>query len=342
MNSRNTTNNGALYRRFGVITVYAVFFLILVGGIVRSTGSGMGCPDWPKCFGTWVPPTDVSQLPEDYKTVFAVQGREIADFSPVKTWIEYVNRLVGVLIGFFVFLTLVFSFSYRKEDPIVTWCSFTAFVLVGFEGWLGSKVVSSDLHPVLITLHMLVALIIVGVLIYAVARSHKKELTYKDPHNIKTINKWLFGILMLSFLQIILGTQVRESVDIVAKSFDEQQRELWIDQLGWTFLVHRSFSILVLILNIVFVKHIFTGTEANHPSRFWSKVMLGLFGIVIASGAIMGHFAIPAFLQPVHLLLGSLIVGCQFYIALLVNHSKVLENTIAHDNKTFKQKNATA
>lgn len=342
MKSENITNKGGLYRKFGVITVYAVFFLILVGGIVRSTGAGMGCPDWPKCFGTWVPPTDVSQLPDDYKTVFAVQGREIADFSTFKTWVEYTNRLVGVAIGILVFLTLLFSFSYRKEDPTVTWFSFLAFILVGFEGWLGSKVVSSDLHPVLITAHMLVALIIVGVLIYAVARSHKKDLNYKDPSNIKTINKWLFGILMLSFLQIVLGTQVRESVDIVAKSFDEQQRELWVGQLGWTFIIHRSFSIIVLILNIVFVKHIFSGTEENHPSRYWSKVLLGLFGIVIFTGAVMGHFAIPAFLQPIHLLLGSLIVGCQFYIALLVNHSRVLENSSTYDNQTFKQKQATA
>lgn len=341
MKSENITNKGALYRKFGVITVYAVFFLILVGGIVRSTGSGMGCPDWPKCFGTLVPPTDVSQLPEDYKTIFAIQGREIADFSVFKTWTEYVNRLLGASIGVLVFLTLIFSFSYRKEDQTVTWFSFIAFILVGFEGWLGSKVVSTDLHPVLITVHMLVALIIVGVLIYAVARSHKKELTYKDPSNIKTINKWLFGILMLSFFQIILGTQVRESVDIVSKSFDEQQRELWIDQLGWTFLVHRSFSIIVFILNVVFVRHIFKGTEENHPSRYWSKVMMILFGIVIISGVIMGHFAIPAFLQPIHLLLGSLIVGCQFYIALLVNHSKVLENN-THNKKIFSNTKATA
>ncbi|AZQ62193.1 heme A synthase [Flammeovirga pectinis] len=333
MKKEKTTNNGNLYRKFGIITIIAVFFLILVGGIVRSTGAGMGCPDWPKCFGTWVPPTDVSQLPADYKTIFAVQGREIADFSVFKTWVEYTNRLVGVLIGFLIFLTLLFSLPFRKTDPTVTSFSFLAFVLVGFEGWLGSKVVSTDLHPVLITVHMLVALIIVGVLIYAVARSHKKDLTYQDPTNLNQLNKWIAIILSLSFLQIIMGTQVREAIDIIAKTLGEEQRNLWIDELGMTFYFHRSFSIVVGILNIMFVQRVIKNTAPKHPARLWSKVMLALIGIVVLSGAIMGHFGIPAVLQPVHLLLGSLIVGCQFYIALLVNHSRVLGS---NSNSTLK------
>ncbi|WP_281614039.1 COX15/CtaA family protein [Flammeovirga sp. SubArs3] len=339
MNSNNTTNKGSIYRKFGVITVFAVFFLILVGGIVRSTGSGMGCPDWPKCFGTWVPPTDVSQLPDDYKTIFAVQGKEIADFSVFKTWTEYVNRLVGVLIGFFIFLTVVFSLPYRKDDPQVTLFSFLAFILVGFEGWLGSKVVSTDLHPVLITVHMLIALVIVGILIYAVARSRKQTLTYKEPTNLKAINKWLYVILGLSFIQIIMGTQVRESIDLVARELGEENRGIWIDQLGFTFYFHRSFSIVVGILNIIFIQNVFKGTEAKHPARLWSKVLFGLLFTVVVSGAVMGHFGIPAFLQPVHLLLGSLIVGCQFYIALLVNHSRVLGNS---ENDISKLQKATA
>src|SRR6218665_74423 len=170
-----------IFRKLGVWTIVAVYVLILVGGIVRATGSGMGCPDWPKCFGSWVPPTDISQLPLNYKEIFGAKLKGEVEFNAVKTWTEYVNRLVGVLIGFFVFATFVTSIrSFWKKDRTIVWLSFLAFVLVGFEGWLGSKVVSSELHPVMITLHMLLSVIIVFILLYAVARSYTRVIEVED------------------------------------------------------------------------------------------------------------------------------------------------------------------
>ncbi len=201
----NTSNQGRAFRRVGVITIVAVYVLILVGGVVRSTGAGMGCPDWPKCFGNWVPPTTTAQLPDNYREVYAHKRKqknqrlastleklgftELADkimhdpsiyveaaFNPVKTWIEYVNRVIGVLIGIFVFLTLVFSVTYFQTDWLIPGLSLLAFVLVGFQGWLGSLVVSTNLLPGMITVHMILAIVIVCLLIYVVARSFRDKL----------------------------------------------------------------------------------------------------------------------------------------------------------------------
>jgi len=236
------------FRNFGIATITAVFFLIFVGGLVRSTGSGMGCPDWPKCFGQYVPPTDISQLPSDYKTQFAVNGKEIADFDTFKTWTEYVNRLIGVVIGILIFLTIVFSYPYLKtQNKKIFWLSFLAFILVGFEGWIGSKVVSTDLAVSLISIHMLLALAIVGLLIYTITSSQSFVIVQLQE------NKWIKPLLLftiiISIVQTISGTQVREMVDEVAKRIDN--RFLWIEELGNMFKFHRSWSILNLLVSIV-------------------------------------------------------------------------------------------
>ena len=169
------------FRSWAVGTIAAVYFLIMVGGLVRASGSGMGCPDWPKCFGRWVPPTSEAELPADYRVTYAEHGYADAGFNVVKTWIEYINRLIGVVIGLLIFVTLLASWPLRTEDAAVFWWSLSAFLLVGFEGWLGSVVVASNLMPWIVTLHMVAALMVVGALLMALARSEREGVEPGDP-----------------------------------------------------------------------------------------------------------------------------------------------------------------
>ncbi len=344
------------FGKLAVISIAAVYLLILVGGIVRSTGSGMGCPDWPKCFGSWVPPTSADQLPSDYKEVYtekrarknerlacysrsfwsrktAYQIRhdeaifQEADFNVVKTWIEYVNRLVVVTIGFLIMATLAISFSWRKSKPGVFYASLAAFILVVFQGWLGSVVVSTNLLPWMVTVHMLPALAIVAFLIYAAYQTqvHPQSLLSKQR---KTQMQWLIIALMgLSVVQIIIGTQVREAVDEVALANNYGNRESWIEELGIFFYIHRSYSIILLGLHLLlfYLVRKFAATYSGLNS--WSSFLLIVVGVEIATGAIMAYFAIPAILQPMHLLFGTVLFGIQFYLLLLVGKNSGKEFT---------------
>lgn len=315
MNGFSTTSERR-FRRFGILTIASVFFLIFVGGLVRSTGSGMGCPDWPKCFGQWVPPSDISQLPPDYKEQFKSATHEVADFDVYKTWTEYVNRLIGVLTGFFIFLTVFFAVPYLKKDKTVFWLSFLAFILVGFQGWIGAKVVSSNLAHWMVTIHMIVALIIVGLLIYTITRSQRFVV---EQHNTDgSLKGIMLAILCISLVQTVSGTQVRENVDAVALMLGEQYRHLWVSELGDWFLFHRSFALTSFILTIVMLRK-FRSAFARHSIVYKAALaLILLISVQIASGKVLENWGFPRQIQTAHLFIGSLIVGVQLFITILI------------------------
>lgn len=327
--SENEQLSERRFRRFGILTIASVFFLIFVGGLVRSTGSGMGCPDWPKCFGEWVPPTDVSELPADYKERFKVEGHEIADFDVFKTWTEYINRLIGVLTGFFIFLTVFFAIPYLKKDKTVFWLSFLAFVLVGFQGWIGSKVVSSNLAHWMVTIHMLVALVIVGLLIYTITRSQVFEVTVQNGDT--TLHGTMIVLMILTTIQVISGTQVREAIDTIAMKSGETNRSNWVqmilnDETGESgvirdslnFLFHRSFSLLFLVFTVLMVRKFRKSFERNSVLYKMGLVSLILIAVQILSGKVLDTMGFPRYVQSLHLFTGSLIAGNYLFITIVL------------------------
>jgi cytochrome c oxidase assembly protein subunit 15 len=311
-------DQSSLFRRLAKLTIIAVFLLIAVGSIVRVTGSGMGCPDWPTCFGRIIPPTSVSELPADYKTRWAVQGKEIADFNVVHTWTEYLNRLLGVLIGIFIFATFVASLRWWSHDRRVTLASLAALVFVLFEGWLGAKVVEHDLRATLVTVHYVGALFVVFALVYALVRAYRQQWSDEYVHHPAPILGWLYGATAILFAQVIMGTQVRGLVDTVAKSMMNAGRESWLTTVGLPFYVHRSFSILVLLVFARMMLLLYRGAGHNARIITWQIVVVVLLALEIISGIIMAYFGIPIAAQPVHLVLSSLLLGTNVMLILRV------------------------
>ncbi len=311
------------FRRLGVLTIFAVYFVILVGGIVRASGAGMGCPDWPTCFGQWIPPIQESQLPANYHDIYANRGYENTLFNPVKTWTEYVNRLVGVTTGFLVFLTAWSSRIYLKSDKTVFYLSLSVFFLIGFQGWLGSSVVASNLKPFMITLHMLVALLIVALLIYTIARSQRDAIGRIDtrllPSAYKTV---LIAAMIMTLLQITMGTQVREAVDFIAHEHSYIERQYWRDDFPIIFYVHRSFSSIILFTNIWLVWKIYLSVKTETVMLFAGYSLLTLVVIAIVAGITLDRLGVPPVAQPIHLLVASLIFGTQFFLFICLHYSQ--------------------
>lgn len=318
------------FRYMGLLTILVVYTLILVGGVVRTTGSGMGCPDWPTCFGQWIPPVSESELPANYQQIYADRGYLETEFNATKTWIEYANRLLGVTTGLLILLTVVFSYRFLKIDKPVFYFSLAAFILVAFQGWLGSRVVASNLMPGMITAHMITAQIIVGLLIYAIVRSQKELLEKVQIGTVPKAFPMVLKVVMgMTLLQMIMGTQVREAVDIIAHQMDYSSREEWIERLPIIFLVHRSFSSLVLFSNLWLVWRLIKSVDRTSLLYRLAFVLLGLIVSTILLGVVMDRLHVPAFAQPFHMWLASLIFGTQFFIYMNYRYASQLRDSLA-------------
>jgi cytochrome c oxidase assembly protein subunit 15 len=297
-----------------LVTLISIYLVILAGGIVRSTGSGMGCPDWPKCFGTYIPPLEEVQLPADYKEKYMVKGHP-AEFNVYKTWTEYVNRLIGAIAGLIVIYQCIYAIRFIKSKPKFFWFSLLLVILMGSQGLLGAKVVSSFLAPLLITLHMAVALIIMGVLVWLLiaVKLEKKSLETVDvPESIsKNYTRIMWVFIILTSIQIFLGTEVREAIDVISYALNYQHKETWIDRIGSVFIIHRSYSILLTLSTAYFTYKLFQSRFIYPIAYMYARIICMIMAAEIVAGIILAYFALPAWIQPLHLLLATLLLGAQ-------------------------------
>ena len=316
-----------------------VYLVIAAGALVRMTGSGMGCPDWPKCFGYYIPPTEISQLTwspnrefkkgqviikdetllvasQDFKTGVAFDKsnwekytkHDYAHFNVYHTWIEYLNRLVGALAGLACLLMAIGSFWYWKSNRKITLFSWIVVFMMGFQAWLGKTVVDSVLSPFKITTHMVVALLIVALILYVI-KNYSVSNSASVPNS--KFNLLLLVALSLSIIQIIMGTQVRQHIDNEVKN-GVTASVLWLQNPTLLFYIHRSFSLLVLAVNgYLFIQ--------NRKLKLgFSKInwVLGLIGAEIITGIAMFYFDFPFASQPIHLVIASLSFGFQWCLVL--------------------------
>ena len=199
-----------------------------------------------------------------------------------------------------------YSLQFFKNKPIITLLSLLTIIAVGFQAWLGKIVVDSNLNPYSITIHMLMALLIISILIfiYSLKSNYKKN-------NVKSLALKNIVLLSLIFtiIQILIGTQVREFIDEQIVMMGETKKNLWLLVLPSIFLTHRSFSLLILTVNF-FIIYISRKINLNSKIIFW---ILGIIAIEIILGIAMYYLHFPFSSQPLHLLLATILFGVQFY-----------------------------
>jgi cytochrome c oxidase assembly protein subunit 15 len=320
------------------IAIISVYLIFIAGSVVRMTGSGMGCPDWPKCFGYYIPPTSEEQITwqpnTEYKEGFIIIKDEVlfvaekgvktnnkfdksnwvnytkhdyAKFNKFHTWTEYINRLSSVLAGF-VFLFLIYKATkFWKTDKRIPLLAYAAFFLMLVEAWLGKTVVDTNLKPTIITIHMVIGLIIIAILLQLKFILSDRKIIYR--HN-SIFSKLLIVSVIFSLIQIAMGTQVRQFIDEQVKLFGFENKDFSLMNPSFKFYFHRSFTIAIVLINV----YLFYLNQVKNLGYKLVNWVVFLIFLETITGILMYYAEFPLGTQSIHLLSGAILFGLQFYL----------------------------
>jgi len=293
------------FQRLALWTTAITYFLILVGGLVRASGAGLGCPDWPRCFGGWIPPLSAADLPAQF---------DASQFNATLMWTEYLNRVLGMAVGFLILATAVSAWRHHRREPRILWTSIAALLLTGFQGWLGGRVVAHELAAWLVTIHMIVALVIVQMLLYltVVAQDKPEGLSPQSAGGDKSLGLSVRALIVITVIQIALGTQVRGGVDAALDAGTARAEAL--ATVGWVDYAHRDAAIVVLLAAVLLTVWL---SSRHSPLIRWSYAVLALAALQVTIGMLMAYGSLTPTAQVLHLTIASLLLGAETVLFLL-------------------------
>ena len=328
-----------MFQKIALFCTISLIVLIFMGGIVRASGSGMGCPDWPKCWGQYIPPTSKEQIDtskldlEKYKRKRARYGGNpeeiteenvIDEFNPVHTWTEYINRLLSMPIGIGSFVLLIYAqVHFFKKRKLLLVLSYTSVILVLVNAIMGAVVVYTGLSPGVITTHMALAILLLCILVFLVwnGGDERRHMIFSDKRKVIVSIAWILFVLIC--IEGVMGSQVREMTDELKKSHGDAPRSEWTAELEntWVYLIHRSFSWLILLftltygwLNLKYAQSKLTWVEVVVILNVLSQMVLGL---------VLSNVGILPIAQVLHVGLSSILVATLFYWLLTATQDRL-------------------
>jgi len=292
------------FAKLAVAAAVATFVLIAIGGLVRATDSGLGCPDWPLCFGDWVPPVDLN------------------------AWIEHSHRLtaavfVGPLVGAVALITV---FTSRRRDLPMLVAAVLAGVLVIVQSLIGAAVVLQGLAAELVTIHLAMALTVFAATILIAERATSGPMPAQHPR--PALTRLAAATALAIFAQMLLGSWVTgHHAGLAFGDFPLMNGtllpELVASQQAVQF-AHRALSVLVAILVIWTAIGVHRTTEVPLPRRLAEFMVAGV-AIQILLGGLNVIWRLSAFSVVLHLALGAALWGLSVWLVLRVRRLRPAE-----------------
>lgn len=172
------------FQRLLLITIVTTFVLVAVGGTVRATDSGLGCPDWPTCHGKLIPKAEKHTL------------------------IEFSHRTIAAVVGVLFLGVTYFAFKTERKHPLIFWLSFTAGLLLLWQIILGGITVVNELPPEIVALHLATAMSFMGVMIttFIISRMRSLEIAADRSSEGSFFNRLAIVTAATAFVTLVMGS----------------------------------------------------------------------------------------------------------------------------------------
>jgi heme o synthase len=278
------------FRRLATVTIAATFVLIAVGGLVRATDSGLGCPDWPRCFGRLVPPAELH------------------------AWIEHSHRLLASVVMLLVALLVVAAWR-TGQQRVIRWAAVAALVMVLAQAVIGAFVVWWRLRADSVTLHLATALALVALLIYLGFRARWPADPGRRDGQDRGFVRLVAVAAGLLYLQMLVGSTVTGHHAGLAYPLDVLLPDLG-PGVARIQLAHRTLAVLVGAL-VVAVWLVARRTQRAHPTvTRLAGYAAGLVAVQIGLGVANVANRLSALTVVPHLAVGALLWGTMVALAL--------------------------
>ncbi len=210
-------------RMLTLVTLFLTFDLVLFGAFTRLTDSGLGCPDWPGCYGSASPVGASASI---------AAAQEAMPTGPVtfsKAWIEMIHRYLATGVGVLIMVLMAVTWLERRHVTVSFWWPFLTFVWVCVQGAFGALTVTMKLFPAIVTLHLLG-----GMILLALLRAQAVAYTLAQPRGPMSVplggnlRFWLWIVFALVWVQIALGGWVSTNYAVLAcRDFPTCQGSWW-------------------------------------------------------------------------------------------------------------------
>ncbi len=274
------------FQKLALLTLATALVLVTIGVVVRATDSGLGCPDWPFCYGQLLPPAD----------------------DP-KAWIEWIHRSVAAIIGIEILGLAVVAVRDHRRQRSILWPTIGAVALVGFQAWLGRETVRLGNSGESVTAHLAAALLLVGLLVFIAVRAGYPARLADGGRSHRFTILSAFGAA-LTFALLLFGSQVTASDSaLVFPDWPLMGGTLVppLTELTAAHVLHRWVAafvgLVVLAIGIVAWR-----TQRDRPNLV--RLALGatvLFAIQLGIGGAQVLTRLAAWTQTLHLALGAVI-----------------------------------